>query len=372
MSNNAEKAKGQYDAAIVSPQEMQAILEKLNDEVFRFSRENQDIANRTKLLALNATIESARAGDAGRGFAVVASEVKSLADQASGSAIAFEEDVVGRIQDSMDIAARLMQQRSQDITQSLIKLVVRTVFERTTDLRWWAMSNTLCTAMMQSNETDLVRKASDWLAKIQNYYSFNYDLVLADMNGHVIANANKSFPDVVGKDVSHQRWFRQAITTQSSDDYIVGDVEVNADYERRTLLPFAAGVRNPGEMSGRPNGVLAVYFDWEDQGRMIVQDEPPLSSEEWSKSRVLIIDANGHCLASSDGQSLQKTFQLNHDNKDCGSYMENNQLTAFAKSPGYQGYDGGGWYAVMVQKIDSVSNSASNSGSNDKKVQTAA
>jgi methyl-accepting chemotaxis protein len=56
------------------------------------------IAAQTRMLALNATIEAARAGEAGRGFAVVANEVRTLANEAAGTAVSVR-DGLGRLRE---------------------------------------------------------------------------------------------------------------------------------------------------------------------------------------------------------------------------------------------------------------------------------
>ncbi|BBE51549.1 Methyl-accepting chemotaxis protein McpH [Ferriphaselus amnicola] len=105
------------------------------------------IAEQTKLLALNAAIEAARAGDYGRGFAVVADEVRTLSDRTTSSAIDISNllnavrssageavtamhtargevqasanhgekigDVLGQIENSMQLVADMMQQIAQ-------------------------------------------------------------------------------------------------------------------------------------------------------------------------------------------------------------------------------------------------------------------
>ena len=68
-------------------------------DIRKFTKLIQFIAQQTQLLALNAAIESARAGDAGRGFAVVTSEIRKLAQrskQAAGTVTETLNQVLSR------------------------------------------------------------------------------------------------------------------------------------------------------------------------------------------------------------------------------------------------------------------------------------
>jgi methyl-accepting chemotaxis protein len=77
-------------------------LQQLNSDlqdIRKFTKLIQFIAQQTQLLALNAAIESARAGDAGRGFAVVTSEIRKLAQrskQAAGTVTETLNQVLSR------------------------------------------------------------------------------------------------------------------------------------------------------------------------------------------------------------------------------------------------------------------------------------
>ncbi len=113
---------------------------------------------------------------------------------------------------------------------------------------------------------------------------------------------------------------------------------------------YATAVRENGQVDGQALGALGVYFDWEEQARIIVQDEPNLSQEEWQRSRVLLLDQHLRIIAASDGKDLLMPFALNADHKQKGYYFnQNKSLIAFAKTLGYQEYDGLGWYGVVVQ-----------------------
>jgi hypothetical protein len=114
---------------------------------------------------------------------------------------------------------------------------------------------------------------------------------------------------------------------------------------------YAAAVRENGDLNGTVNGVLGVYFDWGEQSRCIVQDEPIFTPEEWSRTRVLLLDNGNRVIAASDNAGLLQPFPLITGGETRNSYYDQTgNVIAFARTIGYQEYDGLGWYGVIVQK----------------------
>ncbi|MFD2713327.1 methyl-accepting chemotaxis protein [Tistrella mobilis] len=337
-------------AEAVSAQKVRGLMQGLSDDVRRFSSGNQEIAARTRLLALNAAIEAARAGNAGRGFSVVAGEVKSLAEQADGAAKRFQEEIIGRIAECEAVTQRLVGQRGQELAHGLVQLIVRNLYERTCDVRWWATDTAFWEALEQPSR-EALEHAAMRLSVIHRYYTVYTNLVLTDASGRVVAMADDRFQRMRGADLSREAWVRDALATRSGDEYIVDDVRADAMHDNRSVLVYATAVREGGRTDGRIIGTLGIYFDWERQGRSIVVDEPSLSADEWTRSRVLLLDRARRVIAASDGQGLYQTFHLSTDGAKQGTYMTGDTVIGFSETIGYQEYDGLGWMGVVVQRM---------------------
>jgi len=328
--------------------DLQILLGELHQRVKDFASQNQDIAGRTRLLALNATIEAARAGDAGRGFSVVAHEVKQLADQASRTATTFESAVMQRVESGMSVARNLSEGRLTEMARALVQLIVRNLYERTADVRWWATDTAMWSALADGVDRAALDHAGRRLGVIHRYYSVYRDLVLVGPDGRLAASASGA-SRLVNHDFSREDWFRRAMQTRSGDDYVVGRVERSADYAGDQILTYAAAVRAGGERTGRVLGVLGVHFDWQKQSRSIVSDEPTLTQDEWARTRVLLLDDQLTCIAASDGEGVLSPFRLDHGERPQGAYRAGGKLVSFARTIGYQEYDGLGWYGVVIQ-----------------------
>ena len=105
----------------------------------------------------------------------------------------------------------------------------------------------------------------------------------------------------IGQNVAATKWFREARSLRSGDDYVAGDVESQPLLGNAQVATYCASVREGGKANGKPTGVLAIHFDWEPQARAIVQGVRVGAAD---KARVLLVDSNFRVIAASDGQGL--------------------------------------------------------------------
>jgi len=331
------------------------IIDTIQSEVQRFASTNEKIAHQTNLLALNATIEAVRAGDLGKGFAVVAHEVKSLATQAAGNSKDLRTRVLGQIMQQTsqlhDQFAERDSTRLSEMAQTLVQLIVRNLYERTADVRWWATDEAFSKCMAELDEASITH-AINRLELINRFYSVYMNLVLVDKSGTIIAASNaRRYKNVIGASVSRLSWFNGAINTRTGDEYVVDDIYNDPLHENQPVAVYATAVRRGGEVHGEVLGAIGVFFDWPEQSKTIVCSEPTLTEDEWKRSRVLLLDNKHRIIASSDGQGLLQPFSLNTQNKSKGCYTDRDgSMVAFARTIGYQEYDGLGWTGVIVQK----------------------
>lgn len=340
------------------------IIQSIESRVEVFAKSNEKIADQTHLLALNAMIEASRAGDAGKGFGVVAGEVKNLANQAAANTKQLRSQVLVEIREQTEaLQSQFLHNekvRLTEMSQTLVQLIVRNLYERTADVRWWATDESLFRCLEKGdseNERDRAIESAQHvflrLSLINRFYSVYLNLVLVDSHGKVIACSQpERFSRVNQADLGQAAWVRAALETSSGDQYIADEIAADPLHEGRMVAVYATAVRSEGKIDGKVLGALGVYFDWEDQARIIVQNEPNLTAEEWKYSRVLLLDAHANIIAASDGKNLFEPFPLQNQGKTKGYYRTaTGDWVAFARTLGYQEYDGRGWYAVIIQKV---------------------
>ncbi len=325
----------------------------------RQSLQKIDEINRiTRIISMNARIEAVRIGTAGRSFGVIAEEMDTLSRRVSDTAQEIDR-MAGRT--STDLRERLEQlqtdvrrTRLTDLALANIDLIDRNLYERSCDVRWWA-TDAAVVAAAQDPQPSTLAHASQRLGQILDSYTVYFDLVLADLQGQVIANGRPRQYRSRGQSVAQQDWFQSAMATQSGEAFGFQSMHASALAGGERVLVYSCTVREGGRVQGRPLGVLGIVFRWDALAQTIVE-HTPLSDAEWRRSRVCIVDGQGRVLA--DTPSGDATARLDFPGR-ASLFAEPRAATelvidgrphciAQAASPGYETYRTG-WHCVILQ-----------------------
>ena len=343
------------------PEQIHQLANSLGEKVRKSLKQIDDINTQSRVLSLNARIHPASAGEAGRSFEVVATEMGELSDTTKRVAVQLSSKLGGDIQELQSISERLASDvrgtRLADLALTNIDLIDRNLYERSCDVRWWATDSSVVNALTSS--TDARREyACKRLGVILNAYTVYFDLVVANMNGDVIANGRPDRYKSIGMNVSKQRWFKSALQTQSGDEFGFEIVHASPLVNGEYVLAYSAAVRQGGESSGAPIGVLGILFNWKGLAQTVV-DNTPLTADEKQISRVCILAEDGTILADTQGVPLSGMLHFPEHERIWGTdksfeetYDESGRhvILAHAKAPGFETYCTG-WHSVIVQQV---------------------
>ncbi len=336
------------------PERILELSERLSTAVAASIGEIADINREAKMLAINALITAARAGEAGKGFAVVAEEFKRISTNIDEVTLQLRSQVQTDLQELSAVGGAILGhlrgQRLADLALNAIEIIDRNLYERTCDVRWWATDSAMVDCVTEGTEP-AAKHASGRLKVILDAYTVYLDLWVCDINGRVLATGRpERYPRVVGCSVANTDWFSQARRTASGQEFVACDVSRQALLGDAPVATYAAAIRRDGEVNGQVIGVLGIHFDWQPQAHAVV-DGVRLTDEERGRSRVLLLDASGRVLASSDRQGeLTEVYRLPAKAETMGSYGDGGEMVGYALTPGYETYEGMGWYGCIVQR----------------------
>jgi hypothetical protein len=332
----------------------------LTDVVTALDRIKQ--INRTiHILSMNARVEAARAGDAGRGFAVVAQELTGLAQATEETARDVEQRTKAITAQVTTVADRLgadvTDDRMCDLAHNAIDVIDRNLYERSCDVRWWATDSAVvdCAA---APTTQTVQHATRRLGQILDSYTVYFDLVLASLDGRVLANGRpNAFAQSVGSDVSASAWFTSAKRTRDGTEFGFESVHASPLADGDRVLVYSCVVREGGVVKGRALGVLGIVFHWDALGPETLK-RLPLSPAEWQRTRTVIVDDEGRVLADNDVARIGT--RLAFDGRQALFATARGAVTVsldgaswricHSRSPGFETY-ATGWHSLILRRL---------------------
>ena len=334
---------------------------EIGNEISKAIKSTKEINRRSSVLSTTAKIEANRSGDVGRNFLVVSESIDQLSRKTDTMLDKMKNETVQEIGNIAKIiknkSISIQGNRLTNLALINIRLVDRSLFERSADIRWWATDDVLVDYLIGQNNVGF-QQASNRLGVILKSYTVYYDLILCDLDGLCVASSEEKF-HLTGKNFSDKPWFKSAMNTKDGEEYGFDTVHHSPSINDDLTVIFSCKVHEDGNTEKRVIGIIGAVFKWKEFVQRIVADTP-LLSDELAKTRILICDDDGNVIADTKDRILQQIIQFNGRKelfqKQKGfKIVEKNgvkKLVCHALSPGFEGYKSENWHSLIIQDID--------------------
>ena len=340
----------------ISPQELMnsKLIADTNKKTYQEIQRNKgDI----QLISINGIILATDLGKAGSSFIPIFDQITTTGNSTTGK---MEELLSEMSSDMLQQNLKAL----ENFSKQAIDLIDRNLFERAADVRWWSTDHAFWEALQKATKENL-DEASKRLGIINASYTMYRDLVIADLNGRIVANSKSENRDKLKRiNVSEQSWFRQGIQISRSVEYGVQDV-CNSDLENEdTSLIYCGGVLENGQRKGKVLGVLGILFDWETLAVPILEGcLPRINNEVVEGGAAFYVNSANEVMATTDSENFsigtkvdvpKENMNLEPGDSASGIFTANDRkyIIGSSKTQGYREYKGLNWTAHVVRPID--------------------
>ena len=203
--------------------------------------------------------------------------------------------------------------------------------------------------------------ASSRLEDIVNSYTIYRDLIVTGADGNVIASANKDKrAEILGMQVADEPWYESAMALKDGNQYHAQDV-CDTKLEEKPSLVYSTTLREGNSPRGKITGVMGVFFDFQSEAALILDEYMPRDSNDVIQDDCYSIFTNekGVIICSSDEQTIPSGNymhlprwhrELGPGEKTCSySVIEGRESALItAKTDGYLEYKGLGWSSHVI------------------------
>ena len=313
----------------------------------------QDDKESIKLISLNGIVFASKLGKRGVALGPIFDQITKTGDFATSM---MEKLLAEMAVGELDLNLKAL----ESFAKQVIDLIDRNLFERAADIRWWATDRVLWTALTTPG-ADVYDAAARRLKVVNANYTMYRNLVLADVNGDLVACSKTELRNELRKiNVSEHEWFQLGLRTTRSSEYAVQDV-VHSPLERTrsSSLVYAGGVRRNGAREGEAIGVLGVLFDWDTEAQKILRDRDnkviPGCAAFYTAKDGRVIESSDPSFASGALPELPEEIRLlpaGASSTGVFAHGGRRYLIGSCRTKGYREYRGLAWMAHVVRPVD--------------------
>jgi chemotaxis signal transduction protein len=233
------------------------------------------------------------------------SRLKAVLEQIGETGARTNQVFTQSIRDLYDTVLSAGLRDSQSLTQLLVDLLDRNLYERANDCRWWALSPVLRQLLTQHHAQDtptpeLLEQATRVLEHINSLYTVYIRLMVYDRNGRILCASHAQMPD--GSSVLEQQidsaTLQAVLKLSDSQSYHVSPWTAQQAGAEGATYVYHAPIRQNDGSQATVGGIAIVFNAIPELQAML---ESSLAGKP--KTRGMYINRQGVVLASTDPAS---------------------------------------------------------------------